>query len=171
LPVKKDNKKRGIFPIASLAVVLGIFSTMFVMSIMPFFLLRIHLVQVIDIEYNYDNSQQALQALMSLTRMSTDIYGNTEYKTASRIVGDYSSDSSIDISFLGEELKKITANDIFECYRLTMDGEILAQGCGSGDDPPSDTDIQYEGTSLIATPSGIKILKLETGRVGGGGIK
>lgn len=137
-------------------VVIGIFIFAIVLSaIIPFLFLRIHFVETIVFKYNYDNAQQALLTLVSLTK--TDTIDN-KIKPASKIVAEYltmeAEADRPDINFLKEELDKMIEYEIFNCYELSSDIETLAVN-------KSKCDVSnYSATMMIATPEIKNSLKL-----------
>jgi len=166
--LKNRHKKRGVIPVLSviMMIAIGTFS-MVVGMIMPFVLLRIHLVRTMIFEYKYDNAQQTLETLMSLTRDMQDIYGNTEYKRASKIVGEYITVGrrSTDVDFLEDGLNEmippIGKIRPFECYKLSYDSgdKILTQKiCTYWFDHHEAA--KYNGTIYITTPAGVSTLDL-----------
>jgi hypothetical protein len=112
------------FPIIGGMVVLA----SVLITIMPFFFLRIHLIQAVIFQYNSNNAQQALNTLLYLTKVDTT---DGQVKQVSKIIGRYVSVQSPrpDISFLKTELDGMVTNGIFKCYTLrSVTVGVLAQG-------------------------------------------
>lgn len=145
----RKSGKGIVTAVLSGVIVIGIFVFGIILSsILPFLFLRVHFVETIVFKYNYDNAQQTLLTLMSLTKTDT-IDG--EVKPASKIVAEYLTMSSNkpDISFLGAELNKMVEHEIFNCYKLSADGNILAKlDCTK----PNREASEYVASTIIATP-------------------
>lgn len=145
--MKSEDKPKGLaallaFPMIGGLILIGIL----LLTVIPLFFLKIHLVQVVNLQYNYNNAQQALNTILYLTEVdSTD--GQT--KQASKIIGEYVAlqNSKPDISFLKTELDRMVANGIFNCYSMkSVHAGILATNQASC--KPS----KYTNFVVIATP-------------------
>ena len=155
---------KGQEEILGIAVAVGILIFAFVASMLATVVfLRIHLVEIIVFKYKYDNTKQALQTLMSLTREAPNAHGGYEYKRASKIVGEYLTvgGSDSDVEFLDVELGKMVNGGIFSCYKLTAKpaggAKTLAElKCGTDKHEAS----KYKGAIPIATSDGVIAITL-----------
>ncbi|MDI6798885.1 MAG: hypothetical protein QMD12_02730 [Candidatus Aenigmarchaeota archaeon] len=86
-----------------------------VMLVLPFFVLKIHLIQNIKYRYEYDNSQLYLLTLLSKTHDGKLIYTQ---------IANNLQTGEPDISFVKDELEKIVGN---RCYNLSTTKKIIAQ--------------------------------------------
>lgn len=88
--------------------------------IVPLLFTKIHVIEVVEFRYKYDNAQLALLSTLSIT--SKDTLDN-KVKPASEIIAEYvalpSSRGSIDINFLKAALDKMVDSKVMECYKLS----------------------------------------------------
>lgn len=113
--------------------------------IIPVIALKIHIIQVIELQYKYNNAQLTLLTLLSLTETDS-IDGKT--KPISQIIAEYVAVSpKPDKSFIKTKLDKMVESKIMECYILTSEkaGELAnnTDNCN-----PS----KYNGNAVISLP-------------------
>ncbi|MFQ6055347.1 MAG: hypothetical protein ACE5J3_05120 [Methanosarcinales archaeon] len=106
---------KGIAPVIAIAIIGGIAIGTIVTLILSVVFLRIHLIEVVDYRYEYDNSQLYLLTLLSKTYDGKPIYTQ---------IADHLQTGEPDISFVKSELKRIVGD---KCYKLFTPTEIIAQ--------------------------------------------
>jgi hypothetical protein len=128
--------KGFVIEIGLIGIIFTVGSIMFVL--IPLIFTKIHLVEIVELRYKYDNAQLALLSAMSITSQDSL---DGKIKPASEIVAEYiampSSRSNIDISFIKDALDKMVAFNIMQCYKLSSAsaGELAKNtgGCEPGD--------------------------------------
>lgn len=150
--------KRGLIDPISLAIAAGIIMLAFIfIVIMPIVFLKIHLTQIVNFEYDYNNAQLALNTILSLTKRDT-IDG--KIKPVSKIIAEYiTMENKPNIEFVKAELDKMVEEGIFKCYILTSEsGEELARkDCQRMGMKKAS---KYTVFSFISTPESVQKLKL-----------
>jgi len=152
---RKRIGRKGFEPISLAIAAAIIMLASFLIVIMPILFLKVHLVQTVEFEYNYNNAQAALNTLLALTETDTV---DGQVKPASRIIAEYvtiqdASAGSPDIGFLQTELDRMVDGRIFQCYKLTSkSGFTLAESsCTAG---------KYRAYISISTPESKDTLEL-----------
>lgn len=106
---------KGIAPIAiALIGVIVIVGTVF-MLILPAFMLRMHLVQIVNYRYEYDNSQLYLLVLLSKTYNDKPIYTQ---------IAENLQTGEPNIGFVKSELERIVGD---RCFKLSSSTKTIAQ--------------------------------------------
>ncbi len=144
------NRSKGFIISSSVLIVMFIIASVVMLGIIGFVLfLKVHIYNIAQYEYSYNNAQLALMALLSSTY---------DGERVSNLIGEcYAAGDCSDIKQVLEQ--KLEALVESKCYKLSISSTVLA----SADCEPT----QYVSTARIALPyksgsssSSVEVLKL-----------
>jgi len=106
--MKFRMNRKGIIIIDDLIALAILGAVLVAIVIIPFFVLKIHIVNVIQLENKYNTADLAMLALLSLKHEGKDM--------SQTLAEHFVFDNPSDISFVNETLDKIIPS---KCYKLT----------------------------------------------------